>query len=59
MMGVKGCINEQKWVYLESLSTTTMMTDLLATFGNPTMKSIETFNQIKLGWEEVGVCLGV
>lgn len=46
---VKGCINEQKLAYLESLSTTTMITNLVLSFLNPTMKSIEMFLQIETG----------
>ena len=49
IVGVKGCINPHKWVYMESLSTTTMMIELLPTFSNPTMKSIEISIQSKEG----------
>ena len=47
--GVKGCGRAQKRAYLESFSTTTMMTDLLPDFGRPVMKSIETSVQIEAG----------
>jgi len=39
----------QKWAYLESLSTTTMMTDLFPDFQRPVMKSIETSVHIDAG----------
>ena len=34
---------EQKWAYLESLTTTTMTIHLLPTLGKPTMKYIEMY----------------
>ena len=40
---VNGCRRVQKWAYLESLSTTTMMTDFFPDFGRLVMKSMETF----------------
>lgn len=42
-ISVKGCWIAQKWAYLESQSTTTMMTNLLPSFGRLAIKSIEMY----------------
>ena len=39
--GVEGCDKAQKREYLERISTTTMMNNLLPTQGSSTIKSIE------------------
>jgi len=43
------CFKSRKWLYLESLSTTTSIASYPLDLGKPTMKSMETSSQIAWG----------
>jgi hypothetical protein len=49
IVGIRGCGKAQKCAHFERKSTRTMMTDLLPSFGRPTIKSIEMLVKIEYG----------